>query len=203
MKNKILALAEKYANIIDAEIAKLEVSVREGMPAEDFEAMLSGKLIFLTELYQHTTDPRMLPLLERGAILLVRHIKTRPTANWCFYNGRAGTIYALLHIWFITKDERITDTILEKIKDVDLEFGNSEYVSDFLFDGKAGILLMLFGLYKSTGHGSLVPMINNYITGMLDRAQYTDEGLCWKRYEEIILRPSCGMAFGVSGIKSD
>lgn len=193
MKEKILALAQKYADEIGRNINK--------EPDESIETGLCGNLLFLVELYHHTAEPALLQLLEKGSALLLDRIKSVASFNWSLFTGRAGSIYALLHVYFINRDEKLIDAILEMAKEDQQEFLSSDYVADFLYDGRAGALLVLFNLHWITGREFLTPLINKYIAAILDRATYTNKGMCWKRHEEVSLRPSCGMAFGVSGIQ--
>lgn len=201
MKEAILALAEKFACEAGNRIARLEVEFDKIELSEDIDTGLSGMLIFLVELYHHTGDRRLVDSLDKGAGLLIRLIKSKPSQNWSLFTGRAGSIYALLQVYFINKDKKLLVNILETIDSASKDLLTVESVSDFMYNGRTGTLLVLYGLYRNTGQGFLLPLINSFVGSLLDHALYTDQGLSWRQHEEISLRPSCGMMFGASGIK--
>lgn len=201
---KIIELAERYTNeIYLAQSATLLPSDKKEEPQADIsiETGMSGKLLFLIEFYHHCPKKEILDFLAARASFLTNYLKSGAGRNWSLYTGNAGILYTLFHIYLLNEDENILASIMEIVKEADDDFLQSEYVSDYLYDGRAGTLLTLFGLYRGTGRTDLCPHIDKYLKTVISNARYTDEGIYWKQREEVVMRPSCGMALGTSGVK--
>src|SRR5450631_4178256 len=125
MQEKIFSLAERYAGVIDGEISNLATVLDNDGTCEiagDIESGLSGKLLFLIGLYHNTPKNEVLDSLKKGAKLLTHALKNKPSWNWSLFTGKAGSMYTLLHIYFINRDERIIQDILDMVKEADEEF---------------------------------------------------------------------------------
>jgi hypothetical protein len=167
---------------------------------ENIDEGISGVILFLIELYKQTEDLKYLQVADEAIIDLLSYCRSHPTTNYSLYTGRGGFIYVLIQRYFIDKNPLLIEYCLELIRPCNEEYFHSEFTTEYLYDGKAGTILILLQLYKISRQDFLIDYINQFTESVLKNAWLTPQGMCWKTPYEISLQPSCGFAFGVSGI---
>ncbi len=168
---------------------------------ENIDSGICGVLVFLMEVYKETRQQKYLELIDRSIGKLLIYCKNNPTSNYSLYTGRAGVVYLLLQRYSINNDKLWINESLKLIKRANKEYLLSRYVSDYLYDGRAGTLLTILYLYLISKNEFLLEYIDQFILKIISNAQFSDGGVFWISEYEFHLKPSCSFGHGVSGIK--
>lgn len=168
---------------------------------ESLDSGTSGIVLFLLELYKKTEKQQYLDAVNNAVSGLLDYCRNNATNNYSLYTGRGGVVYTLMQVYKTTGDYSLVQECLEMIKPCNQEFLQSKYISDYLYDGRAGTLLLLLHLYLISKDESLLSYIDAFTNKIVSNARYTPNGICWCSEEELNLRPSCGFAQGVAGIR--
>lgn len=167
---------------------------------ENIDSGVSGVIIVLIELYRQSNNKKYLLLAEQAADGLVTYCKGHPSQNFSFYTGRSGVVYVLIQLYLVNHDKKLLAEALDIIRPANEEYLGSSYVTNYLFDGRAGTTLVIFYLYQVTGAPFLLEYLNLFTRKIIADALPAEEGICWKDNYGKNARQSCGFAFGTSGI---
>jgi hypothetical protein len=167
---------------------------------ENIESGISGYLLFNLALIDYCQDDSLTARTERIIQEVVDHCRSNETTNYSLYTGRGGFVYLLMQFYRISGDDRLLDYCIELIKPADGEFLNSGHVSDYLFDGRAGTLLVLIELFQLTGSQEVLTLIEKFSFKVMSNGILSWAGMSWRANGEMSLGDSCGFALGVGGI---
>jgi len=208
MENEIIDLALKYADelmrYLDIRKAKIEQNQFENFHQENLENIdsgVSGQLLYLIELYKKTADIIYLNQIDDWIELLLIYFDKNPTNDYSLYMGRGGFIYLLIKRYSISKERRFIEEGLKLIQPANQWYLTSEFTTDYFYNGKAGTILLMIDLYNLTGEQSLLSYIDEFIRKIISNAKISNNGIFWIAEYEYNIKPSCGFAFGGSGIK--
>lgn len=173
---------------------------------ENIETGPCGIILLLMEYYKQRGDNDCLMLADKLLQETVTYCRQYPTANYALYTGRGGVVYTLLQRARLGAAPQggsggWTAVALELIAPANRDFLHSTYVTDDLYSGRAGTLLLLLHLYLETRQPFLRTYIEQFTACILERAQGGPEGMYWQSADAVYIRPSVGMAFGASGIQ--
>lgn len=168
---------------------------------ENIETGISGFFLILLELFNQTKEAEYLANLEKLAVDLIGYCRENKTNNYSLYTGRCGVVYCLMQLYGINQDENLIKECVEMVKPSGNEYLHSKYTSDYLYNGRAGTLLIITHLYILSGEFFLKEYIELFINKIISNAVLSKDGISWKSEEEVNLKNSCGFAHGVAGIK--
>ncbi len=168
---------------------------------ENIDSGASGILLLYIELYRRTRKPAYLAFADEALVRMVDWCKTHPTVNYALYTGRAGVAYTLMQRHLVDEDNSFLQDAMELMKPANEYFLQSKYTTDYLYDGRAGTLLVLIHLYRLTGEAWLHGYIESFTKQLLLNARLSNQGVYWMAEEEINCRPSTGFALGSAGIQ--
>jgi hypothetical protein len=208
----IIGVAEQYADwLISGGITKpgyfnsKPVVSRSDLPQwrnpENIDSGASGIVLFLIELYKQSANNRYLQLAGEIIDNILAYCRNNDTNNYSLFAGRAGVVYILLEYWRLTHNDDLIKEALSLMRPCNEEFLCSDYASDYLYDGRAGTLLLLFCLYQFTKENFLTGYIDQFIAVITDNMQSSSDGFYWCAKGETVIKPSCSFAFGTAGIK--
>lgn len=186
-------LAESFMRevVINLKQPRADISIGTG---------LSGLVLVLIEIYGCYGQQQVLELAEEAADELVARCKRSSSNDYSLYTGYAGVVYVLLKLYGLTGKESRKAECLQLLQGMRNDYISSPYVTNYLYNGRAGTLLTVLLLHQATGEAALLEYINTLARKIIDDAYYTNEGLCWKNKEELPVRPSCAFATGTAGI---
>jgi hypothetical protein len=206
-RHDILHLAKKYADhltINSTDVAR-QHKPRTGMlqwkNPENLESGASGNVLFFIELYRQTGEEKYLSIINKLIRELITYCEETPANNYSFYTGRGGVIYVLMQVYQLTAEEYLLKECLNLIKPCNHEYLHSRYTSDYLYDGRAGTLLLLMNLYLLTQEEFIAEYMNQFANKIIANAKLSANGIYWSTGEEMNLKPSCGFAYGTSGVR--
>lgn len=168
---------------------------------ESIDSGITGILFYLLEFHIYSGKIVYLKKAEDLSIELIAYCKSHKTDNFSLYRGRGGFIYFLLSLYYINKNNKLLDESIDLITDVNEEYLMSEYISDYLYDGRTGTLLLLTLLYKLSNSELIASYIIRFIEKIAENAVSETYGISWKAVNEVNIKNSVGFAFGVAGIK--
>jgi len=174
---------------------------RESTGWESVATGTSGTLLLLMELYRQTGEREYALSIDEAIREVAGYCKESPGNNYSLYTGRAGVVYALIQWYHITGNDSLLEDALALIPFSNQEFFHSNYTSDYLYDGRAGMLLVMLHLYLLTKEPFLLSHISDFAERILAGVHLSANGAYWTDKEERNLKPSCGMAYGTVGIR--
>src|SRR6185437_11664576 len=192
---EVIEKVEKYADEII-----LEKKYLIGEKPESIDTGVSGIALLLIDLYRYTGKEKYLNAADRLISSLLNHCKTHPNNDYSLYKGRGSVIYLLIMRYHTGGGQSLIEECLDLIRPADKEYLHSAYTSDYLYEGRAGTLLLILNLYLISRESFLVDYMNNIFEKMLVNATLTDDGLSWNNREEVNLKAPCGFAHGTAGI---
>ncbi len=167
---------------------------------ENIEYGITGYLFFLLEYYKKNNRPGLLDIIEKQSLSLIAYCDGTATANYALYTGRCGVAYFLLKLYEIAPRKIYLENSLKIVKDSEKEFYHSGYTSDYLLDGRAGVLFILLDLFTKTGSQETEELINKYQKKIINNSILTSQGISWISKEEICIENSCDFGRGSLGI---
>ena len=191
--SEVIELAKSYGELVIEGISGRN-------DPESIESGISGDLIFLMELYRHTGEELYLAEVDAALERLVAYCRKTPVFNYSLFTGRGGVVYALIMRHTLGGNGEHLRTAVELMLPASLLFLQSRYTSDYLYDGRAGALLIFVELHRLSGDDALVEPISEFVNAILGNALISREGISWKGEEELGLGGCCGLAYGVAGI---
>jgi hypothetical protein len=208
LKYDLLSLAATYGDYL-VKHPHSHLSGKENDPSgaslqwrnpENIESGASGNLLFLLELYRQTEDEKYLKSADQSIQELLVYCEKHPTYNYSLYTGRGGFIYVLLQRYLLRADAQLLEAMLHLVKPVNNEYLHSTYTSDYLYDGRAGTLLLLQHLYAVTKEDFLAGYIEQFVQKIVGNARFSEAGASWYPSDEMNLKAACGFARGTAGI---
>lgn len=187
-------------NIAKKNKQKLEEQYLISDNIENIEYGITGYLFFLLEYHKIYNKPKLLNIIEKHCLSLIAYCDSTATANYSLYTGRGGVAYFLLELYKTSPQNIYLENCQKILKESEKEFFHSEYTSDYLLDGRAGVLFILINLYAKTGTTEVEVMINNYLEKIIDNSVLTSYGISWVSKEEISVENSCDFGRGSLGI---
>ncbi len=152
----------------------------------------AGILLTLLEYYRITQDETVLELLEKGLVWLKHELASKPFAHG-FYLGSTGIVFAIAAIEEILGEKsQITQLILEKLNNADLDTLNPLNLSN----GVSGTLVGLMAL--GVEHELLSVPLKKLFQNLLSNAKPSQNGVYWD-YQQTSLSAPCGFALGNAG----
>jgi hypothetical protein len=130
---------------------------------------LTGISFFFLELYRTTADPAFLEEIEKQLASLEQYHRSNPTNNYTLFAGRSGIIYLYLEVYRATNNTRY----LERSADLLREYLSKKCYSfvfinnDGLFDGLAGILLLLLQLFLELKDPALIQPMETIVLSLI------------------------------------
>jgi hypothetical protein len=183
----------------------LENSIQQKDHTGNIESLATGwtgTVLFLLELHKATGENQYLEAADRLLGKLVEYGKSHPTLDYSLYTGRCGLIYVLIQRYLLDPSKQhILNECLELIKPANREYLHNNYTSDYLYDGRAGTLLVLVNLYQLTGMEFLLSYAREFFEKIVDNVEISAEGISWTTAFEYSAKPSCSFARGVAGIR--
>jgi hypothetical protein len=161
---------------------------------------LSGLLLVLIGIYEVYREQSVLELVNRGADAVVAHCRRRRSNDFSLYEGKGALVYTLLLLYGLTTDESRIRQCLELLEPIGQDYSTSEYVSDYLSNGRTGTLLVLLRLHALCGEPSPVGHLDHLLNKILGDAICTKDGLYWRRRGGGEAQPAFGFAHGTSGM---
>ncbi|WP_308005861.1 lanthionine synthetase LanC family protein [uncultured Chryseobacterium sp.] len=191
---------EDFQNIAQNNKQKLEEQYLVYDNIENIEYGITGYLFFLLEYYKKYNKPELLNIIEKLSFSLIAYCDRTATVNYSLYTGRGGVAYFLLKLYKVAPQNIYLENCLKILKDSEKEFFHSEYTSDYLLDGRAGVLFILLDLFTKTESKEIEEMINNYLKKIINNSVLTSHGISWISKEEINVENSCDFCRGSLGI---
>lgn len=160
-----------------------------------------GELFFILELYKRSNNidvkSSMINRLER----IESFCKAGKTNNYTFFFGRMGLCYFYIDVFRFTHNEeylwRAMNIVSEHIQRNSFWFALLNSCS--LYDGAAGILLVLIHLYSETKEDWILHIIEKYTVKLLQDPIGGSCGISWNGLMHGTKRHA-GLAYGGSGI---
>ena len=122
------------------------------------------------------------------------------TSSFSLHDGKAGIVSRTIQRYLLDKDEELLTQAMEMIRSASGEFLRSPYVPDSLYEGRAGVLLVLLCLYKLTGAPFLLDDIISFTKRLLANARLRSDGVCWEGDDYDLSRQPDEFAYGTDGI---
>ncbi|WP_343658988.1 lanthionine synthetase LanC family protein [Chryseobacterium sp.] len=167
---------------------------------ENIEFGITGYIRYLLECYKMNKEQRILDKIKELSLCLIDYCNHTFTINYSLYTGRSGVAYLLMELYEIHPDPIYLENCLKILKDSENAFFYSEYTSDYLMDGRAGVLYLLLFVFRRYGFSEIGELTDKYLNKILDNGILTSNGLSWVAKEEINIENSCDFARGASGI---
>src|SRR5579872_3650834 len=137
----------------EQQIEMLMEALSDGITEENIDTGTSGMLLLILDMYQRTQKPSYLAFANDAILRLVEWCRSHPTNNYALYTGRGGVAYLLIRRYMLDGDRSYLHLATELLKPANDRFLHSRYTTDYLYDGRAGTLLVLAYLYRMTGEG--------------------------------------------------
>ena len=156
-------------------------------------------LASLIRTLSHTQENEHLSQI-RSRLQKVTDLHQTAPHRMAFRNGGAGLIYLYIQLFDLTEEDYYllrASEILQQRTDYYLE---SDQVSEGLFTGRAGMLLVTIYLYDKTGEQALLSIVNQLARKILSRAWMINQGLAWHAPFTMVRRPLCSFGHGSAGI---
>jgi len=167
----------------------MPLSIAEASPSETIQ------------LYRETGEKEYLDVVDETLAAWLDANKDRPVADHSLHTGRGAMIRVLLERYVLDNDPYYIEAALHLIRPVAGEFLHSPYTTDYLSNGRAGVLLLLIELYRITAEPFLLGYIQEFVSKILSNAQLNEHGICWTATGELLLGPSPGFDQGAAGIQ--
>ncbi len=157
-----------------------------------------GILLFLIECYKINSEEKYLALLTKGAAWLSKFARSEQQPYYAFYTGSMGVAYILYELGEVLEEEKYKKQALEMAYKSKISLQNPNRTDDLL-NGNAGILLALLLLHEKSQDELLIPIIKDFITSLLQFAEFGKQGLYWDR-DEGQIHGLCGYSHGACGV---
>ncbi|MEL7145350.1 MAG: lanthionine synthetase LanC family protein [Bacteroidota bacterium] len=157
-----------------------------------------GIAYYLMELYEATKDEKYLSVSIKAIEELWHVHQTKETDYYAFFTGRAGLSYVFLKTFDITADPRYKDWALEVALKAEENLDSGATIDD-LINGLAGTIVGLLHAHEKLKDERLIPIIGKYAEKLLNRANFTKEGISWDRSHTQV-RGLCGFSHGTAGV---
>ncbi|NML37852.1 hypothetical protein HHL17_11665 [Chitinophaga sp. G-6-1-13] len=172
-----------------------------GMNPENIDTGVSGQLLLLIALYKKKREEQYLLLINALVSELVQYCREHTTDNYSLYTGRAGAIYVLMEASQLAGQESLLETCLELIRPANGLYLHDVHTTDYLYEGRAGTLLVLYHLYRLTEAAFLKEYVDAYTLKIVSNAHEEKGMVWWQQPGEIRPYPSCSFAYGSAGIR--
>jgi len=145
-----------------------------GTEAGNVQHGAAGLLSTLTLASQTLGEPALRDAVARVAAWIVARLDRvpRPLPGLTF--GRSGTAWALLDAGRHLGDDALERVAIEQALAVPVRWGNPD-----LFHGAAGAGLAQLHLWRVTGRAEFLDRVVDCADGLLDAAEYLDDGVFW------------------------
>jgi class II lanthipeptide synthase len=196
-------IIEKKLHLI-MKLSSQEISEKNGKRSynsrlEDIDIGVCGIVLFLIELYKGYPDLRLKKAIQNAGEDLISHCNNNPRLHFGFYKGRSGVCYTLLEISEALQDDIYLGSAMDIMQNGSNSFLQSEFVSNRLYDGRAGLLLVLVKLFNSTHTDWLLEEIKHCIDRIIGDFVIANDGLVYQRKDNNIM-PLNSFLNGSSGI---
>jgi lantibiotic modifying enzyme len=169
------------------------------MRYEDIDVGVSGLILFLIELNKAKPNARLEMSLNNAGFELIEHCKAIQRTHYGFYCGRGGVCYTLAELSEATREKRFLDFAMELIKNESDTYINSEFCSNNLYEGRAGLLLVLLHLYNISHEKWIIEKIKVCLLKIIRNFLITDQGIVWNRLDNNI-QPLNSFFYGSAGV---
>lgn len=169
------------------------------MRYEDIDIGVSGLILFLIELNKARPDVRLEMSLNKAGFELVEYCKANQRTHYGFYCGRGGVCYTLAELTEATGERRFLDFALELLKNETDTYINSEFCSNSLYEGSAGLLLVLLHVYNISHKKWIIEKIRVCLFKLIRNFLITDQGIVWNRLDNNI-QPLNSFFYGSAGV---
>jgi hypothetical protein len=169
------------------------------MRYEDVDMGVCGLILFLIELNKARPDTRYMISLKKAGFELIDHCSAIQRSHYGFYRGRGGVCYTLAELSEATGEKRFLDFTMKLIKNETDTYINSEFCSNNLYDGRAGLLLVLLHLYNICPEEWIIEKIKVCLFKIIRNFFITDQGIVWNRLDKNIL-PLNSFFYGSAGV---
>jgi hypothetical protein len=166
---------------------------------EDIDIGVSGLILFLIELNKARPEARYIISLKKAGFELIDHCSTIQRTHYGFYHGRGGVCYTLAELSEVTGEKRFLEFALELIKNESDVYINSEFCSNNLYEGRAGLLLVLLHLYNMRQEKWITEKIRVCLFNLIQNFQITDMGVIWNKHD-INIQPLNSYFYGSAGV---
>ena len=167
--------------------------------SEDIDVGVCGIILFLIELNKIKPEPRLRKSLLDAGEDLMNHCITTSRSHYGFYKGRAGVCYTLMKLTEASGNEKYLDFAKELIGKESDKYILSEFTSNCLYDGRAGLLLVLLHFYNFKPEDWILERINLCIDKIIGDFVLTEQGIIWNK-RDINIKPLNSFLFGSSGV---
>lgn len=152
-----------------------------------------GQLFFLLELHACTHDGEALQLLRHLLARIEDQCARQSTYNYSFFDGRMGLVYLYVCLFRDLSEEEYLQKALALTQLHSNQFAQQFMLSGSagLYQGIAGMLVVLVHLFAASGAPGLLGTIEQYASALVAGARLQQKGIGWEG------RP--GMAYGASG----
>ena len=137
------------------------------------DSICHGKLgisFFFLELYKATADPAILEEIQTHLAYFRRYHASNPTNNYALFMGRSGIIYFYLELYRATKNAEYLHQSAGLLRGY-LQTKCYSFIfinNDGLFDGLAGILVLLLQLLPELKDPGLIQPMETIVLTLLD-----------------------------------
>lgn len=208
INSQVITLAKDYGDRLISTLNNLKLNLeKDSVPVfnngnlECIDSGISGNLLYLLELYKTSNDAVYLDVVDEWIEILLNYIDKNPTNDYSLYTGRVGFVYLLIQRNSITQHKKLLDECLRIVVPVNQWYLNSEFTTDYFYNGRAGTMLVLIDLYQITREQFLLDYIDAFLSKMISNAKIARNGIFWDAAYEYNLKSSCSFAYGAAGIK--
>jgi hypothetical protein len=167
--------------------------------SEDIDIGVCGIILFFIELNKIKPEPKFQKALVSAGEDLINHCRTTLRLHYGFFKGRAGVCYTLIKLSEVTGEIKFLKYALELIKNESDTFIKSEFTTNRLYDGRAGLILLLLYLYNIEQDYWIIEKINLCLDRIVSDFVITKQGIIWNKRDRNI-KPLNSFLFGSSGV---
>ena len=193
-------LIENYVPLDGGELPWSTLIDFDGDNPENIENGISGILLFLMEIYDRYRSENVRNVLDSAMDQLDIYCTQKQTHDYGLYTGRTGYILALMYRYSIDENQKYLDRALQSVLGSSEIFRTSAYTSNFLYDGKAGLLLVLLKLYDLMKHPKIKDQMGELMDSLLQGITLSHDGIFWENPYEYSDTVPIGFGDGSSGI---
>jgi len=166
--------------------------------SENVYSGASGINLFLIDLYQSNNDDKILQIIRNNGNWLIEQCEKTVPGGYTFHLGRLGTIYTIIKIYQLTKDDSYLNKALSCLSNLRNVFGTTGFYRDML-TGTAGIIYGLILIRNEISFENFEELINEGVELLLKELHLGRRGIYWQR-NQLTIRGLCGLAHGAAGL---
>jgi hypothetical protein len=159
---------------------------------------LAGIALFYLNLYKFTNSSKYLTRFDKVVRGIIKKNSENKTKHFGFWEGMSGTVYVLLRAYEATGSVYYLTTSKELILN-SREFIFSQQVSNSLYSGRAGLLLLLLDLLNLTNDKPLEDLAHVVINLMLSQSNLSENSQSWY-FDQTQSQDPVSWSFGSAGI---